>query len=94
MRARILFFVGLGIGYVLGTRRGRQGYVQIKERLKSISKSPKVQKTVDTVRSVAEEKAPAATAKVEKVVDAAQAKVDESIDLAESRVDEANRTNG
>jgi hypothetical protein len=89
MRARILFLVGLGLGYVLGTRRGRQGYIDIKDRVRSISRNPTVQKTVDTVRSAAEDKAPAAAAKVEDVADKAQQKIDESIDIAEARVDEA-----
>jgi hypothetical protein len=77
MQARILFVVGLAAGYVLGTRRGREGYDQLKDRAQSLWGNPRVQKTVSSAKSVARDKAPVLSAKVEDAVDKSKATVDE-----------------
>jgi hypothetical protein len=50
MKGKVLFVVGLGTGYVLGTRAGRQRYEQIKSAWLKVWDSPAVQKQVHTVQ--------------------------------------------
>ncbi|GAA1516750.1 type IV secretory pathway TrbL component [Agromyces terreus] len=53
MKGKVLFVVGLGVGYVLGTRAGRQRYEQIKEAAESVWNTPTVQSGVTTVKDFA-----------------------------------------
>lgn len=46
MRGKFLFFLGLGLGYVLGTRAGRRRYEQIKTAAQNIWESEPVQWSV------------------------------------------------
>ncbi len=43
MRKRVVFGVGLAIGYILGTRAGRERYEQIKRSAQRVADNPKVQ---------------------------------------------------
>lgn len=56
MKGKLLFVVGLGAGYVLGTRAGRERYEQIARAADKIWNQPTVQKGVDTVKDFASEK--------------------------------------
>lgn len=47
MRGKILLLVGFGVGYVLGTRDGRERYEQIKAQAKKMWTDPRVQKAAD-----------------------------------------------
>ncbi|QEO09094.1 hypothetical protein [Protaetiibacter larvae] len=58
MKGKILFLTGLGVGYVLGTRAGRQRYEQIKSAASRFWKSPQVQRRVDDVQEFVKDKAP------------------------------------
>jgi len=58
MKGKILFIAGLGVGYVLGTRAGRQRYEQIKAAASSLWNAPVVQRQVDTVQDFVKDKAP------------------------------------
>jgi hypothetical protein len=53
MKGKILFVVGLGVGYVLGTRAGRERYEQIRRAAERIWNRPEVQQGVDTVKDFA-----------------------------------------
>lgn len=53
MRGKIGLIVGLGAGYVLGTRAGRARYEQIKKQAEKIWALPPVQKQVDKVKTAA-----------------------------------------
>ncbi|NNC12675.1 YtxH domain-containing protein [Planctomonas sp. JC2975] len=53
MKGKVLFVVGLGVGYVLGTRAGRERYEQIKSAAQRVWESPTVQKQVHTVQNYA-----------------------------------------
>ncbi|MGI9824710.1 hypothetical protein [Agromyces sp. Marseille-Q5079] len=53
MKGKVLFVVGLGVGYVLGTRAGRQRYEQIKGAAESVWNTPTVQNGVSTVKDFA-----------------------------------------
>lgn len=58
MKGKILFVFGLGLGYVLGTRAGRERYEQIKAGAEKIWQDPRVQKQVATAQEFVKEKAP------------------------------------
>ncbi|WP_214105185.1 hypothetical protein [Acrocarpospora catenulata] len=51
MRAKMMFAVGLGLGYVLGTRAGRERYEQIVHTARRISDDPRVQEAAGLVRA-------------------------------------------
>jgi hypothetical protein len=58
MKGKILFLAGLGIGYVLGTRAGREQYEKIKASAARLWGDPRVQKQVDAVEGFVKDKAP------------------------------------
>jgi hypothetical protein len=58
MKGKILFLAGLGVGYVLGTRAGRERYEQIKATASQFWNAPVVQRQVDTVQDFVKDKAP------------------------------------
>ena len=53
MKGKILFVVGLGVGYVLGTRAGRERYEQIRSAAEKVWNQPAVQQGVGTVKDFA-----------------------------------------
>ncbi len=58
MRGRILFVIGLGAGYVLGAKAGRQRYEQIASAADKVWNSPTVSKQRHEVQHFVETKAP------------------------------------
>jgi len=58
MRGKILFAAGLAVGYVLGTRAGRERYEQLKNAARGFWNDPRVQHRVDQVEDFVKEKAP------------------------------------
>lgn len=58
MKGKILFLAGLGVGYLLGTRAGRERYEQIKAAASTIWQTPAVQRQVDNVQEFVRDKAP------------------------------------
>jgi len=58
MRGKILFVFGLAVGYVLGTRAGRERYEQIRAGAEKVWHDPRVQKQVATVEEFVKDKAP------------------------------------
>ena len=55
---KITLLVGGAVGYVLGTRAGRERYEQIKAQAQTIWKSPKVQDKATAAQQFAKDKAP------------------------------------
>jgi hypothetical protein len=53
MKGKILFVVGLGVGYVLGTRAGRERYEQMRAAAEKVWNQPSVQQGVGTVKDFA-----------------------------------------
>lgn len=53
MRGKLVFVVGLATGYVLGTRAGRERYVQIKKGADKVWNTPAVQSGVHAVQDFA-----------------------------------------
>ncbi len=58
MKGKILFVAGLGLGYVLGTRAGRERYEQLKSAATTFWNDPRVQRQVDAAESFVKDKAP------------------------------------
>ncbi|MFF3610656.1 YtxH domain-containing protein [Streptomyces sp. NPDC002580] len=48
MRYRLTFVAGLALGYVLGTRAGRERYEQLKKSARQVSRNPAVRNTAET----------------------------------------------
>jgi SLT domain-containing protein len=58
MRGKISLLAGGAIGYVLGTRAGRERYEQIVSQAQSFWNNPKVQEKASQAQDLAKEKAP------------------------------------
>ncbi|MBX3100598.1 MAG: YtxH domain-containing protein [Salinibacterium sp.] len=58
MKGKILLVVGIGIGYVLGTRAGREKYDQMKAAAQKLWNDPRVQKQVNNAEGFVKDKAP------------------------------------
>ena len=48
MRYRLTFIAGLALGYVLGTRAGRERYEKLKKSAREIAQNPAVRNTAET----------------------------------------------
>ncbi|MBT2505020.1 MULTISPECIES: YtxH domain-containing protein [Streptomyces] len=48
MRYRLAFIAGLALGYVLGTRAGRERYEQLKKSARQISQNPAVRNAAES----------------------------------------------
>lgn len=71
MASKLPFIVGLGAGYVLGTRAGRAQYERIKATATRVAEQPFVREKVDTASTRAQEYIRAQGAVVtDKLVDA------------------------
>jgi hypothetical protein len=64
MRYRVVFAVGLAVGYVLGTRAGRERYEQIKRVAQRVADNPKVQEAAGLLGAQASRVATVAKDKV------------------------------
>jgi len=58
VKGKILFVAGLGLGYVLGTRAGREKYEELRSAALKVWNDPRVQKQVDGVQDFVKDKAP------------------------------------
>ncbi|WP_157248111.1 YtxH domain-containing protein [Nonomuraea typhae] len=64
MRYRMAFAVGLAVGYVLGSRAGRERYEQIKRTAQRLADSPTVQEAAGLVGAQVSKAAALTKAKV------------------------------
>ncbi|MFG2311253.1 YtxH domain-containing protein [Streptomyces sp. NPDC048566] len=48
MRYKLTFVAGLALGYVLGTRAGRERYEQLRKSARQVSQNPAVRNTAET----------------------------------------------
>lgn len=58
MKGKILLVTGLAVGYLLGTRAGRERYEEITSAAKKLWADPRVQKPVKQAEEFVKEKAP------------------------------------
>jgi hypothetical protein len=55
MKTRAAFLAGAALGYVLGSRAGRERYEQIKQLSRQVSENPRVQEAAGVLRAQAGE---------------------------------------
>ncbi|SHN25185.1 hypothetical protein [Cryptosporangium aurantiacum] len=53
MRNKLLFLTGVGIGYVLGTKAGRERYEQIRRTAAKVKENPTVQEAAGAIQAQA-----------------------------------------
>ena len=58
MKGKILLLTGLAVGYVLGSRAGRERYEEIKNTANKLWSDPRVQKPVKQAEDFVKDKAP------------------------------------
>ncbi|WP_247827286.1 YtxH domain-containing protein [Arthrobacter antioxidans] len=58
MKNKLVFAAGMAVGYVLGTRAGRESYEQLKTKAQELWENPKVQDTVASTTDTIKSKAP------------------------------------
>jgi hypothetical protein len=58
MKGKILLVVGLGVGYVLGSRAGREKYDELVAKAQKFWNDPRVQTQVNNAGDFVKEKAP------------------------------------
>lgn len=68
MKGKLILLAGAAVGYVLGTRAGRQRYEQLKGRADAMWHDPKVQQKVTDAQQAVKDRAPELQ---EKLTDAA-----------------------
>lgn len=64
MKGKVAMLLGGAVGYVLGTRAGRERYEQIKMQAQNLWQNPKVRETAAQAQDYAKEKAPEVKHKV------------------------------
>ncbi|RIQ29589.1 YtxH domain-containing protein [Jiangella rhizosphaerae] len=73
MKGKLILLAGAAVGYVLGTRAGRQRYEQLKGRADALWHDPKVQQKVSEAQEAVKARAPEIQ---EKLTDAASRATD------------------
>ncbi|HEV7948853.1 MAG TPA: YtxH domain-containing protein [Glaciihabitans sp.] len=79
MQGKIMFVLGAAAGYVIGTRKGRQGYEKLKQQASDFWQNPQVQRTVNNAEDFAREKIPVVGEKVSAAAKKATHSVDEAV---------------
>ena len=79
MGTKMTFLVGLGTGYVLGARAGRERYEDIRRLWSQISGSPTVQRAAEKTKDVAGEGAKKSLYAVQRGVEKAGSAVKERL---------------
>ncbi|MFB4315489.1 YtxH domain-containing protein [Actinomadura sp. 21ATH] len=64
MKHRAMFFAGAAVGYVLGTKAGRERYEQMKQASQRFTENPRVQEYAEVLRTKGGEIAEAARDRV------------------------------
>lgn len=95
MKGKLVLLAGAAVGYVFGTRAGRERYEQIKQRAGQIWHSPKVQETIADAESFVSEKAPEVQAKIgdaaASAVNAVRTKFGDETELADPAFGDTDR---
>ena len=65
MKSKVMFLIGLGLGYVLGTRAGRERYEQLRASAERLWTNPRVQTQVQRAEDYVRGAAPEVVERVE-----------------------------
>jgi hypothetical protein len=87
---RLPLLIAGGIGYVLGTRAGRERYEQIRGTFNKVKDDPRVQEKAQQATDLAKEKAPVVKDKLAEAADAATSKVKSATGSNDSPADKLN----
>ena len=79
MKGKLLILAGAAVGYVLGTRAGRQRYEEIKGRANAWWQDPKVQQRVADAEHAVRAKAPQVQERLTEAAGRASEKVKSSV---------------
>jgi hypothetical protein len=98
MRYKMAFIIGLGIGFVLGTRAGRERYEQMVKTARKAADSPAVQQAAGAIQAQATGLAKTAKGKVTdqapKIAGAARSKVGSTVGKARSKARSGKQDGG
>lgn len=72
---KLLILIAGGVGYVLGTKAGRERYEQIRGTFNKVKDDPRVQEKAHQAADLAKEKAPVVKDKVTEAANTAASKV-------------------
>lgn len=72
---KVTTVLGFGAGYVLGTKAGRERYVQLSQAATKVTRRPEVQQGVDRLKSMAGEKAQTSASRVRQRAEDVSAKL-------------------
>ena len=75
MKKRLILLAGLGVGFILGSRTGRQSYERLKAQAQELWTDPRVQDTVEKANQSIREKSPAVADAVQTAADKVNAAV-------------------
>ncbi len=75
---RLWLLLGVGIGFILGSRAGREPYERVQTKLRQVSRRPEVKDAVDQISGQAEDVA-------ETVLSVANDKVDDVSDKVQAK---------
>jgi hypothetical protein len=81
---KITFLLGMGVGFVLGSRVGRGPYEQLEGAARQVMNQPKVQSTLQSAAESAESVRDAA-------LDATKGAIDDASEAATKTIDETSR---
>ena len=87
---KLTLLIAGGIGYVLGTRAGRERYEQIKKAATRVKDDPRVQEKAHQATDLAKEKAPVVKDKVTGAAGAATSKVKSATGGSDDKVESLN----
>ena len=87
---RLPLLIAGGIGYVLGTKAGRERYEQMRSTFDKVKNDPRVQEKAHQATDLAKEKAPVVKEKVAEATDKATAKVKTATSGSNGAADKLN----
>jgi hypothetical protein len=94
VKNKLMLLTGAAVGYVLGTRAGREQYEKIRAQAKTLWNDPKVQEQVSQAQATVKEQAPVVQ---EKVAEAARSTADRAKSATgrdQATVDPVNESGG
>jgi len=80
---KLMILAAAGVGYVLGTKAGRQRYEQLRSAARDLKNDPRVQEKAHQAADLAREKAPVVKEKLADVASSAAGKVHHSSDVGD-----------